>query len=323
MNGRLYDGAVGRFLSPDIHIQDPDNSQSFNRYGYCLNNPLKYIDPSGYTWLSQLGKWMAKNAKTVTIAATIVVAGVATIATAGMASPLLAAAIVGASGGFASGAVGTWLSGGSFWQGMGAGAINGAAAGWASKHLGSFAINSLEVAGKSAIGGFFSGVIGGTTGGYVGGFATGLLMTGNLEQAHKMGKQGALFGGIAGGALGGYRGFRDAKALGNNPWTGAAKSVTEGTNVVYQGFDKAGVVRYVGITERAPAIRFAEHLNSGTGKSLLQYRVVDGATGLSRTGARVWEQTLINQYGLQKNGGLLFNKINSIAPKNWSTFGIY
>jgi hypothetical protein len=95
-----------------------------------------------------------------------------------------------------------------------------------------------------------------------------------------------------------------------------------GTNLVYQGIDKAGVVRYVGITERQAAVRFAEHLNSGTAKSLLQYRVVDGATGLSRTGARVWEQTLINQYGLQKNGGLLLNKVNSIAPKNWWQFGI-
>ena len=25
----------------------PDNSQNFNRYSYCLNNPLKYTDPSG------------------------------------------------------------------------------------------------------------------------------------------------------------------------------------------------------------------------------------------------------------------------------------
>ncbi len=95
-----------------------------------------------------------------------------------------------------------------------------------------------------------------------------------------------------------------------------------GSNLVYQGIDKAGVVRYVGITEREAAVRFAEHLNSGTAKSLLQYRVVDGATGLSRTGARVWEQGLINQYGLQKNGGLLLNKINSIAPKNWWQYGI-
>ncbi|MBQ8959437.1 MAG: hypothetical protein IJ057_13215 [Bacteroidales bacterium] len=35
------------FLSPDNYIQAPDNSQNFNRYAYCLNNPLKYTDPSG------------------------------------------------------------------------------------------------------------------------------------------------------------------------------------------------------------------------------------------------------------------------------------
>jgi len=102
----------------------------------------------------------------------------------------------------------------------------------------------------------------------------------------------------------------------------ALRGVSKGTNIVYQGIDKAGVVRYVGITKRAPALRFAEHLNSGTGKSLLQYRAVDGATSLSRTGARVWEQGLINQYGLGKNGGLLLNRINSMAPKNWWQYGI-
>lgn len=67
---------------------------------------------------------------------------------------------------------------------------------------------------------------------------------------------------------------------------------------------------------------FGEHLSSGTAKSFLRYEVVPGATNLSRTEARVWEQTLINQYGLQKNGGLLLNKINSIAPKNWWKYGI-
>lgn len=47
MNGRLYDAKVRRFLSPDNYIQDPSNTQNFNRYGYVLNNPLKYTDPSG------------------------------------------------------------------------------------------------------------------------------------------------------------------------------------------------------------------------------------------------------------------------------------
>ena len=47
MNGRLYDPVLGRFLSPDNFVQMPDNAQSYNRYSYCLNNPLKYTDPSG------------------------------------------------------------------------------------------------------------------------------------------------------------------------------------------------------------------------------------------------------------------------------------
>jgi RHS repeat-associated protein len=47
MNGRLYDALVGQFLSPDNFIQNPGSTQNFNRYAYCLNNPLKYSDPSG------------------------------------------------------------------------------------------------------------------------------------------------------------------------------------------------------------------------------------------------------------------------------------
>jgi hypothetical protein len=49
MNGRVYDPITGRFLSPDNVVQAPDNTQSFNRYSYCLNNPLKYTDPTGWS----------------------------------------------------------------------------------------------------------------------------------------------------------------------------------------------------------------------------------------------------------------------------------
>ena len=48
MNGRLYDPVLGRMLSPDIFIQEQFNTQSFNRYSYCVNNPLKYSDKNGY-----------------------------------------------------------------------------------------------------------------------------------------------------------------------------------------------------------------------------------------------------------------------------------
>ncbi len=55
-NGRLYslsryfigNPLTARMLSPDPFVQSPDYTQSYNRYSYCMNNPLKYTDPSGY-----------------------------------------------------------------------------------------------------------------------------------------------------------------------------------------------------------------------------------------------------------------------------------
>ncbi|HNL08577.1 MAG TPA: RHS repeat-associated core domain-containing protein, partial [Chitinophagales bacterium] len=47
MNGRLYDPTVGRMLSPDNYVQDALYAQTFNRYSYAHNNPLKYVDPDG------------------------------------------------------------------------------------------------------------------------------------------------------------------------------------------------------------------------------------------------------------------------------------
>jgi RHS repeat-associated protein len=47
-NARYYDTSIGRFISPDTIIPNPANPQNFNRYSYCLNNPLKYADPSGW-----------------------------------------------------------------------------------------------------------------------------------------------------------------------------------------------------------------------------------------------------------------------------------
>jgi hypothetical protein len=48
----MYDPVTRRVISPDNYIQAPDYTQSFNRYSYCWNNPLKYTDPDGniITW---------------------------------------------------------------------------------------------------------------------------------------------------------------------------------------------------------------------------------------------------------------------------------
>jgi len=54
LNGRIYDPLTGRFLSADPYIQDPLNLQSYNRYSYCLNDPVGCTDPSGYFSLGGL-----------------------------------------------------------------------------------------------------------------------------------------------------------------------------------------------------------------------------------------------------------------------------
>jgi RHS repeat-associated protein len=64
MNGRLYDPAMHRFLQPDNYVQDPSNTQNYNRYGYVLNNPLKYTDPSG-----EIANFVIAAAFTVVMAA--------------------------------------------------------------------------------------------------------------------------------------------------------------------------------------------------------------------------------------------------------------
>ena len=47
-NARLYDPEIGRFLSADILVPYFNKSQSFNRYSYVRNNPLRYNDPTGH-----------------------------------------------------------------------------------------------------------------------------------------------------------------------------------------------------------------------------------------------------------------------------------
>src|SRR5690554_5568104 len=38
---------LGRFVSPDNFVQGEFGTQAFNRYGYAMNNPMVYVDPSG------------------------------------------------------------------------------------------------------------------------------------------------------------------------------------------------------------------------------------------------------------------------------------
>ena len=67
---RFYSPYLNRWIEPDTIIPDAGNPQALNRYSYCLNNPLRYRDPSGHfpitpfpfpdQWLPQAGEWIAE-----------------------------------------------------------------------------------------------------------------------------------------------------------------------------------------------------------------------------------------------------------------------
>ena len=229
MNGRLYDPLVGAFVSPDPNVQMPDNTQGLNRYVYCLNNPLLYVDPSGYTWFTSFGKWLGSTGRTVlTIGVGIGIAA-AVVATGG--TGLLAIVAAGALSSAGTGALGTAFAGGSgkdfvhsIVGGLASGAVTsliGFGVGkWAVKALAGFGINGINspVLKSALAGSISSGISGGAAA-----FGTELLMGGDLESAWEAGKQGAKFGVAAGAVIGGYSGYKEALNQHIDPWNGNPK----------------------------------------------------------------------------------------------------
>ena len=265
----MYDARLGRFLSPDNHIQEPFDPQNYNRYAYALNNPLMYTDWSGefiFTAAIIVGAvvgayiggsmangnynpfkwdWGGGSTWTGVLGGAIIGAvsgGVgssiaASMSTAGY-SGLLSAGVGGAAGGAISGGGFSLLPGGDgkVLKGMGIGAASGFAGGvvgsWASKNVGNVAINGFNISGP-AVRGLVGGTVGGVAGGYAGGFAGGLIETGDLSLAHKSGVGGLGMGAVIGGVSGFAGGYKYARDNDINPLTGKLnKSVMVGGNQI-------------------------------------------------------------------------------------------
>ena len=47
---RQYDAGLGRFISADTATPNYSDPQTLNRYSYCRNNPMKYVDPTGHVF---------------------------------------------------------------------------------------------------------------------------------------------------------------------------------------------------------------------------------------------------------------------------------
>ncbi|WP_421617413.1 RHS repeat domain-containing protein [Brevibacillus sp. TJ4] len=71
LRARYYDPVVGRFISEDTYKGQVDNPLSLNRYTYTHNNPLRFVDPTGYwstevtaNWTINEMKWQYQKAST-------------------------------------------------------------------------------------------------------------------------------------------------------------------------------------------------------------------------------------------------------------------
>jgi RHS repeat-associated protein len=139
MGGRVFDPAVALFTRADPINQCLEATNCYNRYLYCIGNPLKYTDPTGLifgkigkwfgnqvkkvgSWLDKnvwqpVGKFLEKHWKTIVV---ITVAVVVSVVTFGAATPAMSGMAAGILAGAASGAVAagtaTALNGGNLSQ---------------------------------------------------------------------------------------------------------------------------------------------------------------------------------------------------------------
>ena len=166
MNGRLYDPVIARFFSPDNYVQSPGFTQSYNRYSYCLNNPLQYVDPSGESIIA-LGFAIGALAN---VFFQMITGNI------NSGSDFLFSAFIGGIAGAVSGAVGSAAAAsagvGGFLGGAASGAASGAAGGFIAG-TGNALIGGSDFA--TALGyGWLGGAAGALFGGLTGGLASGI-----------------------------------------------------------------------------------------------------------------------------------------------------
>ncbi|MBV4009806.1 RHS repeat-associated core domain-containing protein, partial [Phocaeicola coprocola] len=161
MNARLYDPILGRFLSPDPYVQLPDFTQAMNRYGYCMNRPLCYVDKNG-----EIIGWIIAGA---------LIGGAINVAThwdnISNFGQFLGYFGVGAAAGALGPLVGGAVGGAGFIGGAISGMVGGAASGFTlgtgnTLMAGGGFLNAL---GNGTMGAFSGAICGGALGGVIGG----------------------------------------------------------------------------------------------------------------------------------------------------------
>ncbi|HOK36540.1 MAG TPA: RHS repeat-associated core domain-containing protein [Paludibacteraceae bacterium] len=240
MNGRVYDPLTAQFFSPDPVLQAPGDWLNYNRYGYCMGDPLKYTDPSGY--VSDFYRWAHDNRKMVaTTGAAIVVGAGIFVLTGGTGSvvavQVAAGMIAATASSITSSVLGSALNGGSFGDcfssGIKGGIISGAtsALGGALSIVGgagmTFAENLLLGTAEGAITDGFSALLSGTdigTGMLVGAAAGAILTTvfsentSNLFKGKGFYTNENVFNHMIADGVRIYNGFYDTYDFDSKPW---------------------------------------------------------------------------------------------------------
>lgn len=65
LRARYYNPSIGRFISRDSFAGRNSDPLSLNLYTYCINNPIRYADPSGHfkipKWVKSVGNWFEER----------------------------------------------------------------------------------------------------------------------------------------------------------------------------------------------------------------------------------------------------------------------
>ena len=250
MNARLYDPAIGRFLSPDPFVQDPLFSQNFNRYSYCFNNPLKYTDPDGeYALIDDLIAAVAGGIVNVVVNAFqgnihswgqgFSYFGVGAAGTwAGLyAGPLASGAIIGSGNNFVTqgfGSNGNWnWSNISYDQVLMRGLMGAGMSylgGQVSDLISPYVSNLTSGIGGQAVQQGLSQAITNSATGFTINAGSAWFQGASFKEGLKEGGKGALMSFGIGFSSGLVTGMRSAYKAGENPWTGKALSTKSDWN---------------------------------------------------------------------------------------------
>jgi len=223
-------------MSPDPFIQAPDNSQNYNRYAYCLNNPLLYTDPSGNEVLTLA--IVAIYALKAAIIGGLVYTGMAfytgEFSWGGLAKSIIVGAISGAAT-FGAGQVAQSIQLGSkFWTGVVQQVVQGAVASIVpspsiSIPVGDWSFSiSASIAGGNSTGIGFNFSIGYNDGNFSASFGFGLSNFSNYNGTGVSGLE------IRNSLMMGYKGKDFGFSIGTNFWSGAGgmKEFTQRTGAL-------------------------------------------------------------------------------------------